>query len=198
LKNYGQFCPVAKASELLGERWVLLILRELMLGTHRYSDFQRALSRISPSMLTKRLQQLQRAGIVVRKPVAGGKSHDYFLTPAGKELAVVIEHLAIWGMRWARGQLSFGRWWLVVRDSEVDLCTDNPGKDVDLYLTSSLRDMACIWEGDLDIRQAMREGLLKTQGSRQLARTLPDWLGINPYADVRRGDPQMMKVAADD
>ncbi|MDC1286372.1 helix-turn-helix transcriptional regulator [Gammaproteobacteria bacterium] len=236
MKNYGQFCPVAKASELLGERWVLLILRELLLGTHRYSDFQRALSRISPSMLTKRLQQLQRAGIVVRKPVSSGKSHDYFLTPAGKELAVVIEHLAIWGMRWARGQLTddeldveflmwdiqrrlqtdrlaagetvlcfifpevagFGRWWLVIQDSEVDLCTDNPGKDVDLYLTSSLRDMACIWEGDLDIRQAMREGLLKTQGSQQLARTLPDWLGINPYADVRRGDPEMMKVAADD
>ncbi len=90
MNNYGQFCPVAKASELLGERWVLLILRELMLGTRRYSDFQRALSRISPSMLTKRLQQLQRAGILVRKPVPGGKSHDYFLTPAGKELSVVI------------------------------------------------------------------------------------------------------------
>jgi DNA-binding HxlR family transcriptional regulator len=73
LTDYGQFCPVARASELLGERWVLLILRELLLGTHRYSDFQRALSRISPSMLTKRLKQLEQAGIIVRKARPGGK-----------------------------------------------------------------------------------------------------------------------------
>lgn len=187
-------------------------------------------------MLAKRLQQLQRAGIVVRKRVSGGKSNDYYLTPAGKELTVVIEHLATWGMRWARGQLTdeeldveflmwdiqrrlqtdllaagetvlcfifsdvagYSRWWLVVRNDEVDLCTDNPGKDVDLYITSSLRDLVLIWEGDLDIRQALREDILKTQGNRQLARTLPDWLGINLFADVRRGDPEMMKVAADD
>lgn len=236
MTDYGQFCPVAKASELLGERWVLLILRELLLGTHKYSDFQRALSRISPSMLSKRLQQLQQAGIVIRKRTAGGKSHDYFLTPAGKELSVIVEHLATWGMRWARGQLTddeldveflmwdiqrrlqtdsladgetvlcfifddltrFKRWWLVARGGEVDLCTENPGKDVDLYITCSLINLVRIWEGDVDIKQAQREGLLKTQGSRQLARTLPDWLGICLYADVARGDPQLMKVAADD
>jgi DNA-binding HxlR family transcriptional regulator len=221
---------------LLGERWVLLIVRELMLGTHKYSDFQRALSRISPSMLAKRLQQLQGAGIVVRKRAPGGKSNDYYLTPAGKELAVVIEHLAVWGMRWARGQLTdeeldvellmwdiqrrlqtdllnagetvlcfifpdvtgFSHWWLVVRNDEVDLCTDNPGKDVDLYITSSLRDLVLIWDGDIEIRQALRSGLLKTQGNRQLAKTLPDWLGINLFAHVRRGDPEMTKVAAED
>ncbi len=236
MTDYGQFCPVAKASELLGERWVLLILRELLLGTHRYSDFQRALSRISPSMLTKRLRQLQQAGIVVRKNASGAKSRDYYLTPAGKELASVIEHLATWGMRWARGQLTddeldveflmwdiqrrlqtdrladgetvlcfifdditrFGSWWLVVRDGEVDLCTENPGKDVDLYITSSLVNLVRIWEGDVDIKQALREGTLKTQGSQQLTRTLPDWLGICLYADVPRGDPELMKVAADD
>lgn len=212
MSKYGQFCPVARASELLWERWVLLILRELMLGTHKYSDFQRGLSRISPSMLTKRLQQLQVAGIVVRKRISGGRSNDYYLTPAGKELAVVIEHLATWGMRWARGQLTdeeldveflmwdiqrrlhtdllsdgetvlcfnfpdvtgLSRWWLVIHNNEVDLCTDNPGKDVDLYVTSNLRDLVLIWEGDLDIRQAMRTGLLKTQGCRQLEKTLPD------------------------
>lgn len=236
MTDYGQFCPVAKASELLGERWVLLILRELLLGTHRYSDFQRALSRISPSMLTKRLRQLQHAGIIVRKKAPSAKSHDYYLTPAGKELASVIEHLATWGMRWARGQLSddeldveflmwdiqrrlqtdkladgetvlcfifddlsrFKSWWLVVRDNEVDLCTENPGKDVDLYITSSLVNLVRIWEGDVDMKQAQREGLLKTQGSRQLSRTLPDWLGINLFAHVRPGDPELMKVAADD
>jgi DNA-binding HxlR family transcriptional regulator len=58
MADYGQFCPVAKAAELIGERWTLLILRELVLGTHRFSDFQRALSRISPTLLAKRLNEL--------------------------------------------------------------------------------------------------------------------------------------------
>jgi len=236
LKDYGQFCPVAKASELLGERWVLLILRELLLGTHRYSDFQRALSRISPSMLSKRLKQLEQAGIIIRKPQSGRKSYDYFLTPAGKELASIVEHLAKWGMRWARGQLSedeldveflmwdiqrrlkveklpdgetifcfifddltkFKNWWLVVRDDEVDLCTENPGKDVDLYISTNLSNLVRIWEGDIDIKKAQREKLLKTHGNTQLAKTMPEWLGICLYADIRPGDPALMKIAATD
>ena len=112
MSDYGQFCPIAKASELIGERWTILILRELLLGTHRYSEFQRTLSRISPSLLTKRLKQLEQAGIIVRKSQPGKKGYHYFLTPAGKELSPVIEHLAMWGMRWARGQL---------RDEELDV-----------------------------------------------------------------------------
>lgn len=236
MTDYGQFCPVAKASELLGERWVLLILRELLLGTHRYSDFQRALSRISPSMLTKRLKQLEHAGIIVRKVQHGRKNYDYFLTPAGKELTPIVEHLATWGMRWARGQLSedeldveflmwdiqrrlqieklpdgetifcfifddltqFKNWWLVVRNGEVDLCTENPDKDVDLYISTTLRNLVQIWEGDIDIKAAQHKELLKTHGNSQLAKTLREWLGICLYADVRPGDPAMKKIAADD
>jgi len=236
MTSYGQFCPVAKASELLGERWMLLILRELLLGTHRYSEFQRALSRISPSVLTKRLKQLESAGIIVRKSQQGRKGHDCFLTPAGKELAPVVEHLAVWGMRWARGQLTddeldveflmwdiqrrldldklpdgetvfcfmfdelahFKHWWLVVAGGEIDLCTENPGKDVDLYIKTTVRNMIEIWEGDTDLKTAQKKKLLTSQGDRMLARSMPDWLGINPYADIRRGDPVMMKIAADE
>ena len=110
--DYGQFCPVAKATELIGERWTLLIIRELVLGTHRFSDFQRALSRISPSLLTKRLKDLEKAGIIIRKTQQGRRGYQYFLTPAGRQLAPVIEHLATWGMRWARSQLT---------DDELDI-----------------------------------------------------------------------------
>ena len=236
MSQYGQFCPIAKTTELLGERWTLLIIRELMLGTHRYSDFQRALSRISPTLLTKRLKQLEKAGILIRKAQPGRKGSVYFLTPAGKELSPVIEHMAVWGMRWARGQLSddeldveflmwdiqrridtgmlpdgetvicfifddlekYRNWWLVAGEEEIDVCTENPGKHVDLYITSRLRNLVEIWEGDIDIRAAKRKGLLRTQGDRRLARTIADWMGINPYADVRPGDPRMMKVAAED
>ena len=234
--SYGQFCPVAKATELLGERWMLLILRELFLGSHRYSELQRGLSRISPSLLARRLKQLEQAGVIVRKTRQGRKGHDYYLTPAGKELEPLIETLAVWGMRWARGQLRddeldveflmwdiqrrlrldrlrdgdtiicfifddldrFKNWWLVVRDGSVDLCTENPGLDVDLYVRSSLRSMVEVWEGDVSIKAALRGELIRTQGDRMLKKTMSEWLGISPFADVRAGDPTLTKRAADD
>lgn len=236
MTSYGQFCPVAKASELLAERWTLLILRELLLGSHRFGELQRALSRISPSLLTKRLKQLESAGIVIRKAQVGRKGLDYFLTPAGKELAPIVEHLAIWGMRWARGQLSddeldveflmwdiqrrldtdmlpdgetvlcfifddlvsFKNWWLIVSNREVDVCTENPGKDVDLYINTTLRNLVEIWEGDIEIKAAQQQKLIKTQGNKQLTKTMSDWLGICLYADIRPGDPVLMNIAADD
>ena len=235
MTSYGQFCPVAKASELLAERWTLLILRELLLGSHRFGELQRALSRISPSLLTKRLKQLESAGIVIRKAQVGRKGLDYFLTPAGKELAPIVEHLAIWGMRWARGQLSddeldveflmwdiqrrldtdmlpdgetvlcfifddlvsFKNWWLIVSNREVDVCTENPGKDVDLYINTTLRNLVEIWEGDIEIKAAQQQKLIKTQGNKQLASTMSDWLGICLYADIRPGDPELRNIAAD-
>jgi len=221
--DYGQFCPIAKATELLGERWMLLILRELFLGSHRYSELQRGLSRISPSLLTKRLKQLEDAGIVVRKTQYGRKGHQYFLTPAGKELKPLIENLAVWGMRWARGQLAdneldveflmrdlqrrlqtdslpggetvlcftfneletYKTWWMVAADDEVDLCTENPGKEVDLYINSAVRDMVKVWRGDVSLKKALREKLVRTHGDMHLERSMPDWFGICLYADVK-------------
>jgi hypothetical protein len=92
----------------------------------------------------------------------------------------------------------FKNWWLVVCDGEVDLCTESPGKDVDLYISTTLRNLVQVWEGDIDIKLAQRKKLLKTHGNSQLARTMPDWLGICLYADIRPGDPALMKVAAGD
>ena len=83
MTTYGQFCPVAKATEIVCEKWTLLILRELLMGTHRFNDFQRSMSRISPTILTKRLKQLEDKGIVMRKRVSGQKGHEYRLTPNG-------------------------------------------------------------------------------------------------------------------
>jgi hypothetical protein len=69
---------------------------------------------------------------------------------------------------------------------------------VGLYVSTTLRNLVEIWEGDIDIKTAQRKQLLKTQGNSQLAKTMPDWLGISLYADVRPGDPAMMKIAVDD
>lgn len=236
MTDYGQFCPVAKATEVLGERWMLLVLRELMLGTHRFSEFQRALSRISPTLLTKRLKELEQAGIVVKKSQLSRRGFEYYLTPAGKELAPIVQHLASWGMRWARGQLNddeldveflmwdiqrrlqldklpdgdtilcfifddlkkFKNWWLVVRNGTVDLCTENPGCDVDLYVSTTLRNLVEVWEGDIKIKTAQRKKLIKTTGNLQLSKTMADWLGICLYAHERPGDPEMMRVIAED
>ena len=145
------------------------------------------------------------------------------MTAAGKELSPLIEHLAVWGMRWARGQLTddeldveflmwdvrrrlvtdslpggetvlcfifeelakYKTWWIVVYDDDVDLCTQDPGKDVDLYIKTTVRALVEVWEGDLDLAGAMRDELITTHGVRQLARTMPDWFGLCSYADIR-------------
>jgi DNA-binding HxlR family transcriptional regulator len=104
--RYGQICPISKAAEVLGERWTLLIIRELVLGTKRFNDFQRALSQISPTLLTRRLNQLQEAGLVVRKTMPGQRRTEYHPTAACKELKPIILGLGEWGMRWARGQMN--------------------------------------------------------------------------------------------
>tara|TARA_R110000782_G_scaffold33095_3_gene80207 strand:+ start:698 stop:1405 length:708 start_codon:yes stop_codon:yes gene_type:complete len=235
MAGYGQFCPVAKATEIVGEKWTLLILRELLLGTTRFNDFQRAMSRMSPTLLAKRLRQLEQAGIVIRKKISGQRGYEYRLTAAGKELAPVVEVLAIWGMRWARSQLTDDEldveflmrelqrrlqtehlpdgqtviclifdelkkhkaWWLLIDDDTVDVCTEDPGRDVDLYLNSSVRAVVEVWEGDLEVRTALRSGAIKAHGPRHLVRTLPDWFGVCLYKDVQRGDPILMQQTAE-
>jgi len=235
MTGYGQFCPVAKATEVIGEKWTLLILRELLLGTTRFNDFQRALSRISPTLLTKRLKHLEQRGILVRRKLPGQKGYEYRLTAAGKELGPMLDILAVWGMRWARGQMSDDEldveflmwdlqrrvtteqlpdgqtvlcftfaeltkhktWWVVIDDAEVDLCTADPGWDVDLYITTTVRTLVEVWEGERDLRKALRDESIKVHGVRYLARTMPDWFGLCPVKDVRRADPVSAQEAAD-
>jgi len=96
--SYHQFCPVAKAMELLDERWTLLIVRELVSGNQRFNTLRRGVPRMSPALLSKRLQQLTRAGVVERRACDG--EVRYVLTPAGQELRPVVEALGAWGIRW--------------------------------------------------------------------------------------------------
>ncbi|WP_088289298.1 helix-turn-helix domain-containing protein [Kineosporia sp. A_224] len=95
---YHQFCPVAKAMELLDERWTMLLVRELVTGSERFNDLRRGLPRMSPTLLSRRLQQLTRAGLVRR--VEDGADVRYVLTEAGRELRPVVEALGAWGTRW--------------------------------------------------------------------------------------------------
>jgi DNA-binding HxlR family transcriptional regulator len=106
MRGYGQFCPVAKAAEIVAERWTPLVLRELVCGSHRFSDLHRGVPLMSRTLLAQRLAQLEDAGVVQSAPRTKGRGREYFLTPAGEELRAVIEGLGEWGQRWARSQIS--------------------------------------------------------------------------------------------
>ncbi|MGH6956549.1 MAG: winged helix-turn-helix transcriptional regulator, partial [Caulobacteraceae bacterium] len=104
-KDYGQFCPVALASQVLAERWTPLVVRELLMGSVRFNDLQRGVPRMSPSLLAQRLRQLQTAGVVERRPSAG-RQPEYRLTEAGRELYPLIEAMGTWAQRWLRDALT--------------------------------------------------------------------------------------------
>lgn len=98
MPSYGQFCPVAKAMEVLDERWTMLVIRELLEGSRRFNDLRRGLPRMSPALLSKRLASLTRVGVVQHR--TEGDHSCYSLTDAGLELAGVIDSLGAWGVRW--------------------------------------------------------------------------------------------------
>src|SRR5215468_8574377 len=94
MTGYGQFCSIARAHEVLGGRWTLLVVRELLCGSTRFNDIQRGIPRISRTMLSARLRSLVDAGAVARR------EHGYELSAAGRELAPLVEAIGVWGQRW--------------------------------------------------------------------------------------------------
>lgn len=219
---YRQFCPVSKAMELLDERWTMLVIRELVIGSERFNDLRRGLPRMSPTLLSRRLQQLESAGVVERR--VSGKDVRYILTEAGQELRPVVEAVGAWGTRWI-GELGDidldprllmwdmhrnidvdavppGRtvmqfrfpdaplgqrdWWLLLTPPETDVCDFDPGFDVAVTVSSSLRTMTAVWRGDLDWPSALRSGSLDVQGPEQMRRAVPEWFTLSPFAAVPR------------
>ena len=104
MKSYGQFCSIARALDLLGERWTLLIVRELLCGSRRFGDVRRGIPRISRTILSARLRELLDAGVIAREGEAGGSG--YRLTTAGLELEGAVRELGTWGQRWLPRDLS--------------------------------------------------------------------------------------------
>ncbi len=98
MTEYGQFCSMARAHALLGGRWTLLVVRELLCGSTRFNDIRRGIPRISRTMLSERLQALTLAGAIAR--VDGEHGPEYALTEAGRELMSLVAALGVWGQRW--------------------------------------------------------------------------------------------------
>jgi DNA-binding HxlR family transcriptional regulator len=220
--SYHQFCPVAKAMELLDERWTLLVVRELAAGSQHFNEVRRGVPRMSPTLLSKRLNQLVRAGVVDRH--RDGADVRYLLTPAGQELRPVVEALGAWGVRWIgelgdtdldpklllwdmRRNVDFAAipnrrtviqfrfpdvpakirvWWLVLESQEADLCDVDPGHQVTVVVTTSLRRMTEIWRGDLSWSDALRSGAMTIEGPATLRRAVPRWFTLSPFAAVPR------------
>jgi len=101
-KSYGQYCPLALAAELLCRRWTLLVVSRLLDGCTTFTEIHRGVPRISPSLLTTRLAELEHAGLVHRCKRATNERFVYELTEAGRDLDDIVMQLAIWGQHWAR------------------------------------------------------------------------------------------------
>ncbi|MGI9370226.1 MAG: winged helix-turn-helix transcriptional regulator [Ruegeria sp.] len=116
--EYGQFCPIAKASEIIGEKWTLLIIRELLMGSRRFSELQRGLGTISPTLLTRRLVHLEDRGMIMKRRIGGQKGFEYLPTESCRSLLPILLSLGDWGMQWARSNLTS-------RDYDVGLLITN-------------------------------------------------------------------------
>ena len=221
--KYNQFCPVAKAAEILGEKWTFLIIRELLMGATRFNELQRGLALISPTMLTKRLNELTNDGLVIKKKIPGQKGYEYFLTGAGKELSPIIKQLGIWGTRWARGQMEnsdldvellmlylvrsikpdkligeetvirfnfsdlkkLNHWWIIICKNDIDICVQDPGREVDVWFTVDLRTMIEVWMGDKTYKAVIREGKLKLVGHPSLVNNVTNWMSNSVYMEYQ-------------
>lgn len=223
--GYKQFCPVAMAADILCTRWTVVLLREMVAGSTRFNDLRRGVPRMSPALLSKRLKDLETAGIVTRSPVAGELDlYEYRLSQSGKDLAPIIEAVGVWGQKWIETEASLAnldpnllmwdmrrnidpapmprrrstiqvilkdlpearrKWWLVVEpDKEVDLCSVDPGFDVDLFLSTDLRTMTEIWMGYVTVARAKEQRRLVLTGDRQLEAAVGNWLKLSPFAKI--------------
>lgn len=212
--TYGQYCPISRALDVLGERWSLLIIRDMLVGATHFNELARGLPGLSRSLLAKRLRQLQMRGIVDK--VDG----EYVLTPAGRQLEPVVFGLGEWGARWAfedpdpgeldpelliwwmHTRLDFsdlpGRrhvmhfrftddptlFWIVVEDGVPSVCLDDPGFEVDMTIRSEVSTLYKVWEKRLDLREVLREGCVEVTGKRAYTRRLGEILRFSPVAPI--------------
>ncbi|HEY4254611.1 MAG TPA: helix-turn-helix domain-containing protein [Roseomonas sp.] len=218
--SYGQFCPVAMTSEILCSRWTVLVIRELLCGTTRFNDLRRGVPRMSPTLLSKRLKELERAGVIVTAPNDKGLL-EYRLSDAGEDLRPIVLGMGNWGQRWVESELSLRNldpsllmwdmrrhlnpqplprrrctvqflypellparrdWWLVIDRGDVDLCSVDPGFEVDLFVSGPLRSMTAVWMGLTTVQREVAAGRLELLGDAAVASSMQQWLGLSPFA----------------
>jgi DNA-binding HxlR family transcriptional regulator len=166
MRTYGQYCPIARASEVLAERWTPIILRNMLLGSTAFTDIAAGAPGISRTLLTSRLRELARAGVVETAPNPAGRGSVYRLTAAGRDLAGVMAALGTWGERW-----------MELAPEHLD-----PGVVLHAWVTYYLA------RERLPARRVVAQfdfpGLPR-KGGRSLARALPTWNRRSAAAQAR-------------
>jgi DNA-binding HxlR family transcriptional regulator len=232
MRSYAQYCPVAKTSEILGDRWTLLIVRELLGGARGFNELQRGLPGISRSVLADRMRSLERAEIVERRTGPRGRTLGYRLTPAGRDLEPVVQAIGEWGATWSftdprpeeldpdllivwmarhvdRHQLPADRvvvqfdfrdpakrYWMVLEPSEVSVCMQHPGFDVDLKVTADTATLYRVYLGRAELRAALQTGKLTITGARSLQRAFGRWFTWSNFAPASRVAERRRKAAS--
>ncbi|HET6948948.1 MAG TPA: winged helix-turn-helix transcriptional regulator [Acidimicrobiales bacterium] len=216
MRTYAQYCPIVRAVEVLGERWTLLVVREMLTGASRFNDLARGLPGLSRSLLARRLRQMEAAGLVVRAGDGG-----YALTPAGEDLRPLVFGLAEWGARhafgdprpeeldpevlmwWFHGRIDTSEvarravvqvevsdrrriFWLVVEPDDASVCYNDPGFEVDAVMRADLATFYRMWEGEIDLLDAVKAGDIRLSGARWVVAGLPRWLQLSPVAPYVR------------
>jgi DNA-binding HxlR family transcriptional regulator len=232
VRSHAQYCPVAKATETLGDRWTLLIVREMLGGASGFNELQRGLPGISRSVLTDRMRALERAEVVERRTGPKGRTLEYRLTPAGRDLQPVVQALGEWGATWSiteprreeldpylltvwmarhvdrqrvppnRTVVRFDfrepsrRYWMILEPSEVSVCLQHPGFDVDLAVGVDTRTLYRIYLGKVELAGAVRAGRLTMSGPPTLQRGFGNWFTWSAFAPASRSARERRTAAS--
>ncbi|WP_194828352.1 helix-turn-helix domain-containing protein [Nocardia sp. XZ_19_231] len=210
--GYGQYCPISRALDVLGERWSLLILRDLFVGTTRFNDLARGLPGLSRSLLAKRLRQFERAGLIEKIGT------EHLLTEAGSQLEPILFGLGEWGARWTFGAPQdeeldaallvwwmhtrldtsmlpgrrqvlhvrftddIRRFWIVVEAAVASVCETDPGYPVDVTINADVAGLYEVWLGRMPLAHAQHTGRIRFTGPPALTRRMPAVLQLSPVA----------------
>ncbi|MCZ4273946.1 helix-turn-helix domain-containing protein [Maritalea porphyrae] len=215
--SYNQFCPIAMACEILEPRWTLLIMCEMWSGSMRFNEIRRGVPRMSPTLLSKRLKEMEVHGLISRREdgVTGGIT--YKITPVGNELGPIVHALGQWAHRNVDTEVTLEHldarllmwnirrkvdrhalpmhqkttiqfmfpeleneqtnYWLIAKPGcDVDICWNDPGFNVDLFVSAELKAMTSAWLGLSRLEKEIDDQKIDLIGDEHLASTIGNWL----------------------
>jgi DNA-binding HxlR family transcriptional regulator len=214
MKSHGEYCPIAKSVEVLGERWSILVMRELLIGVSKFNELTRGLPGMSRTMLSKRLRELTAIGLVEKL------DGEYHLTPAGQELRPFVFGLGGWGEKWLLGEpdpdeleplalfwhahprfntselpdrrvvIAFEldsrpeRFWVVVESVGCSICDHDPGFDVDVVVRAELPALYRVFYHQQSVASAVKGGHIRFDGQAALVRRMPNVLDLRDPAEL--------------
>ncbi|MDN3638791.1 helix-turn-helix domain-containing protein [Simiduia curdlanivorans] len=220
MQSYNQFCPIAKACEVLEPRWTLLILCEMWSGSSRFNEIKRGVPSMSPSLLSKRLKGMEDLGLITREELDG--NIDYKITEIGHELGPIVFALGKWAHRNIDAEVTLEKldakllmwnvrrkvdispftttkkviqfvftelgkdkrnFWLIYKPGcSVDLCTKDPGFEVDLCVMAELKALTSVWIGLSELADELRHKKIVLLGDKHLAATIDQWMVRSDFA----------------